>query len=118
MTSNAARVPLFQDPGTQFRYGIHATILGKLVEVWSGQPFEKYLQENILDPLRDGQHNVLGKGGDEDRLAELYRPTNGQLEPLQNRIRAMDIAADIDRRWCRPVIQRPRLSKFFADGFG
>ena len=31
MTSNAARIPLFQDPGTQFRYGIHATILGKLV---------------------------------------------------------------------------------------
>ena len=41
MVSNAARVPLFQDPGTQFRYGIHATILGKLVEVWSGQPYQR-----------------------------------------------------------------------------
>ncbi|MDP4941132.1 MAG: beta-lactamase family protein, partial [OM182 bacterium] len=40
MVSKAARVPLFQDPGTEFRYGIHATIIGKLIEVWSGQPFE------------------------------------------------------------------------------
>jgi len=83
MTSNAARVPLFQDPGTQFRYGIHATILGKLVEVWSGQPFEKYLQENILDPLEMDSTMFWAKGGDADRLAELYRPTNGQLEPYK-----------------------------------
>jgi len=83
MTSNAARVPLFQDPGTQFRYGIHATILGKLVEVWSGQPFEEYLQENILDPLEMGSTMFWAEGDDADRLAELYRSTNGRLEPYK-----------------------------------
>jgi CubicO group peptidase (beta-lactamase class C family) len=83
MISNAARVPLFQDPGTQFRYGIHATILGKLVEVWSGQPFEDYLQENILDPLEMDSTMFWVDGEDVDRLAELYRPTNGRLEPYK-----------------------------------
>jgi len=83
MTSNAARVPLFQDPGTQFRYGIHATILGKLVEVWSGQRFEDYLQENILDPLEMDSTMFWAEGEDADRLAELYRPTNGRLEPYK-----------------------------------
>ena len=28
MVSNAAGIPLFHNPGTEFRYGIHATILG------------------------------------------------------------------------------------------
>ncbi len=83
MVSNAARVPLFQDPGTQFRYGIHATILGKLVEVWSGQAFEDYLQENILDPLEMSGTMFWAAGGDADRLAELYRPTAGKLVPYK-----------------------------------
>jgi len=83
MVSNAARVPLFQDPGTQFRYGIHATILGKLVEVWSGQPFEEYLQENILDPLEMDSTMFWAEGRDIDRLAELYRPTDGVLKPYK-----------------------------------
>lgn len=83
MVSNAARVPLFQDPGTQFRYGIHATILGKLVEVWSGQPFEDYLQENILDPLEMSSTMFWAEGSDADRLAELYRPVDGVLQPYK-----------------------------------
>ncbi len=83
MVSNAARVPLFQDPGTQFRYGIHATILGKLVEVWSGQAFEDYLQENILDPLEMNGTMFWAQGSEADRLAELYRPTDGKLVPYK-----------------------------------
>ena len=83
MVSNAARVPLFQDPGTQFRYGIHATILGKLVEVWSGQLFQDYLQENILDPLEMNSTMFWADGADASRLAELYRPINGELRPYK-----------------------------------
>jgi CubicO group peptidase (beta-lactamase class C family) len=83
MVANAARIPLFQDPGTQFRYGIHATILGKLVEVWSGEPFEDYLQENILDPLEMNSTMFWAEGQDADRLAELYRPTDGKLQPYK-----------------------------------
>jgi CubicO group peptidase (beta-lactamase class C family) len=83
MTSNAARVPLFQDPGTQFRYGIHVTILGKLVEIWSGQAFEEYLQENILDPLEMNSTMFWAEGSDVDRLAQLYRPTDGVLKPYK-----------------------------------
>ena len=83
MTSNAARIPLFQDPGTQFRYGIHATILGKLIEVWSEQPFEEYLQENILNPLEMSSTMFWAEGGDASRLAELYRPNNGRLDPYK-----------------------------------
>ncbi|MBT3530331.1 MAG: beta-lactamase family protein [Gammaproteobacteria bacterium] len=83
MVSNAARIPLFQDPGTQFRYGIHATILGKLIEVWSGQDFREYLEENVLEPLDMDSTMFWAQGDDVDRLAQLYRPRDGQLVPHQ-----------------------------------
>ena len=51
MVDNAARVPLFEDPGTRFRYGISTTILGRLVEIWSGRPFEEFLADRVLAPL-------------------------------------------------------------------
>lgn len=81
MVNNAARIPLFHDPGTSFRYGIHATILGKLVEVWSGQSFEDYLQKNILEPLEMHSTMFWASGDNQRRLAELYQPTEGQLLP-------------------------------------
>ncbi|MCG8413157.1 MAG: beta-lactamase family protein [Pseudomonadales bacterium] len=95
MVDNAARVPLFHDPGTAFRYGIHATILGKLIEVWSGQPFEDYLRENVFLPLEMNSTMFWAEGDDAERLAELYRPTDGRLLPY--RIEAV------------PWTMRPRL---------
>ena len=83
MVKNAARVPLFQDPGTEFRYGIHATILGKLVEVWSGMPFDRYLENELLDPLGMDSTMFWAEGSNADRLASLYRPIDGRLLPHQ-----------------------------------
>ena len=83
MTSNAARIPLFHDPGTAFRYGIHATILGKLVEVWSDQPFDEYLQENLFEPLGMDSTMFWAEGEDAERLAVVYRPSDGRLNPYQ-----------------------------------
>lgn len=83
MVSNAARIPLFHDPGTAFRYGIHATILGKLVEVWSGLDFDEYLQANILDPLGMDSTMFWAEGVDAERLATVYRPRDGELRPYQ-----------------------------------
>ena len=95
MITKAATVPLFHDPGTAFRYGIHTTILGKLIEVWSGMPLDVYLQHNIFDPLEMNSTVFWAKGEDANRLAELYRPIEGQLTP--HRIEAV------------PWSSRPRL---------
>jgi CubicO group peptidase (beta-lactamase class C family) len=83
MVDNAARIPLFQDPGTAFRYGIHATILGKLIEVWSGESFEEYLRKNLFDPLDMDSTMFWAEAADARRLATLYRPSEGRLMPYQ-----------------------------------
>ena len=83
MVSNAAGIPLFHEPGTEFRYGIHATILGKLIEVWSGKPFEEFLNEELFSKLRMNNTMFWASGGDQERLATVYRPINGKLTPHQ-----------------------------------
>ena len=83
MVDNAARVPLFHQPGSAFLYGIHATILGKLVEVWSGQPFEEYLQQHLFAPLAMNSTMFWATGSDAERLAVVYRPTAGRLTPYE-----------------------------------
>ena len=83
MVENTASVPLFHNPGTEFRYGIHATILGKLIEVWSGVPLNEYLQEQIFEPLAMGNTMFWADGENANRVAELYRPTDGRLLPYQ-----------------------------------
>ena len=83
MVEKAASVPLFHSPGTEFRYGIHATILGKLIEVWSGVPLNEYLQEQIFEPLAMGNTMFWADGENANRVAELYRPTDGRLLPYQ-----------------------------------
>ena len=83
MVEKAASVPLFHNPGTEFRYGIHATILGKLIEVWSGVPLNEYLQEQIFEPLEMGNTMFWADGENANRVAELYRPSDGRLLPYQ-----------------------------------
>ena len=48
---NIVRVPLRDDPGMRFRYSASPTVLGRLVEIWSGQPFDVFLAERVLEPL-------------------------------------------------------------------
>jgi len=83
VVSNAAQTPLFQDPGTEFRYGIHATILGKLIEVWSGRPLDVFLENELLSKLDMNSTMFWASGGYQDRVATVYRPTNGELAPYQ-----------------------------------
>ena len=81
MVSNAAGIPLFHNPGTEFRYGIHATILGKLIEVWSEKPLEEFLNEELFSKLGMDSTMFWASGADRDRLATVYRPVDGKLTP-------------------------------------
>ena len=82
MVSNAARVPLFEDPGTRWRYGISTTILGRLVEIWSGMPFNAFLQERVFEPLGITDTVFRVDSSRTDRFGPAYRPgPDGELRP-------------------------------------
>jgi CubicO group peptidase (beta-lactamase class C family) len=46
-----AELPLLFSPGTQWSYSVATDVLGRLVEVISGQPFDAFLQDRIFGPL-------------------------------------------------------------------
>ena len=82
MVDNAARVPLFEDPGTRWRYGISTTVLGRLIEVWSGMPLEDFMQQRIFQPLDMTDTGFWADPSRADRLATVYRPSDdGRLRP-------------------------------------
>jgi CubicO group peptidase (beta-lactamase class C family) len=45
------RLPLAYQPGTHWRYSMSIDVLGVLVQIISGMPFEDFLEEKIFKPL-------------------------------------------------------------------
>lgn len=76
-------VPLERDPGTAFVYdGLATDVLGRLVEVWSGQPLDAYLQATFFDPLGMRDTGFSVPDGQRHRLVELGRvDADGRLVP-------------------------------------
>jgi CubicO group peptidase (beta-lactamase class C family) len=46
-----ATFPLIAQPGKAWNYSVSTDVLGRLVEVIAGEPFEKYLVEKVIRPL-------------------------------------------------------------------
>jgi len=44
-------LPLHHEPGEKFTYGEGLDVLGYLIEIVSGIPFDRFLEERIFDPL-------------------------------------------------------------------
>lgn len=79
---NVVSVPLRFDPGTRYRYSASPTVVGRLVEVWSGQTFDDFVQERILDPLGMVDTGFWVRPDQRDRFATVYALTEaGDLVP-------------------------------------
>lgn len=78
-----ARLPLQFEPGTQWNYSVATNVLGRVVEVVSGQPLDVFFAERIFGPLGmtdAGFHVTDQQAG---RLCELYGDTDdGRIEPI------------------------------------
>ncbi len=51
MIEKLSTIPLRQQPGSMWHYSVAVDVQGYLVEVLSGMPFDRFLQERIFDPL-------------------------------------------------------------------
>lgn len=77
-------LPLKHQPGTQWDYSISVDVLGRVVEVVSGQPLDDFMQERIFDPLGMVDTGFYVPGEDADRLAVVYNMKSpGKLAPAK-----------------------------------
>lgn len=76
-----AKLPLLFQPGTAFGYSVATDVLGRLVEVVSGQPLDVFFAERILGPLGMTDARWWVDEADAHRLATLYTPDAGTAAP-------------------------------------
>jgi CubicO group peptidase (beta-lactamase class C family) len=67
-----AGIPLLFQPGAEWNYSVATDVLGRVIEVVSGQSLDEFFTERILRPL--GLTDTAFYAGDATRLAALYRP--------------------------------------------
>jgi CubicO group peptidase (beta-lactamase class C family) len=70
-----AQTPLVHQPGTIWDYGLSIDVLGRLVEVVSGQTLDQFFANRILKPLRMDDTGFFVPVPKASRLAALYNPT-------------------------------------------
>ena len=79
LVQRLGKIPLLYQPGTKWHYSIAADVLGRLIEVASGQPFDQFLTERIFQPLGMVDTGFYVPADKVDRLAGMYgpKPTGG-----------------------------------------
>jgi len=69
-----AERPLGFQPGERWQYSPGLNVIGRVIEVASGQPYEKFLQERIFDPLGMQDTTFHPTPEQQERVVTLYKP--------------------------------------------
>jgi CubicO group peptidase (beta-lactamase class C family) len=69
-----AGLPLLFEPGTEWNYSVSTDVLGRLVEVVSGQSLDEFLAERVLGPLGMADTAFWVDADRAPRLGPLYTP--------------------------------------------
>ncbi len=78
LIQNMVRVPLRFDPGGGYLYSESSSVVGRLVEIWSGQPFDTFLQERVFGPLGMVDTGFWVEPARRDRLTTVYATAEGE----------------------------------------
>ncbi len=82
MVDQVAELPLAFKPGKRWEYSVAIDILGRVVEVVSGQDLDSFFRDHILGPLGMSQTGFSVPEGTGDRFASLYTPVAGNAMDL------------------------------------
>ena len=88
-----AAQPLLFQPGTQWAYSVATDVLGRVLEVATGDPLDRVLADLVLDPLGMTETRWWVDEPDTHRLAALYA-----AEPGTGRAVRYDTVGDLARK--------------------
>ncbi|MBN3520289.1 beta-lactamase family protein [Algoriphagus lutimaris] len=75
-----AKLPLHHDPGTKYTYSEGLDVMGYLIEIVSGMPFDQFLKTRIFDPLGMNDTGFYLNEAQGKRLVTVHRKVNGVWE--------------------------------------
>jgi CubicO group peptidase (beta-lactamase class C family) len=107
-----AKLPLMVQPGEEFYYGLNTDVLGYFIEVISGMPLDKYLQQKIFDPLGMKDTYFFLPKEKQARLVSLYTQQGNQTK-----LRIQDSLISLNGTFSRDF---PKTSNgtYFSGGAG
>ncbi|MEY8841658.1 serine hydrolase domain-containing protein, partial [Cribrihabitans sp. XS_ASV171] len=82
MVDRVASLPLAFQPGAHWEYSVGIDVLGRVVEVVSGKPLERFFADEILGPLGMTETAFRVPAHVGDRFASLYTPLAGDAMAL------------------------------------
>jgi CubicO group peptidase (beta-lactamase class C family) len=77
-----AGMPLVAQPGTRWLYSVSIDLLGRVIEVASGQPFDAFLKERIFAPTGMDSTFFTVPASELGRFTTNYGIMNGTLLPI------------------------------------
>jgi len=104
LVKDLAKLPLIAQPGTEWNYGLSIDVLGRLVEVVSGQSFGDFLRSRIFEPLEMHDTGFYVPDEKDSRFANNY-----SVSPAGNMIRIDDTSAN-------SVFRKPPAIEFGGAG--
>ena len=85
MAEKLGSVPLWFQPGAKWEYGPSVDVQAFLVERISGQPYQEYVREHVLDPLKMTDTRYVVPEDERYRMSSAYRKTEmGELNQSPN----------------------------------
>ena len=83
-----ATTPLDFQPGTRWAYSATAAwdTLERVVEIVSGEPFDRFARERIFDPLGMKDTGFVASSEQLQRIAKQYRGADGALSRVDNKL--------------------------------
>ncbi|AUC99761.1 penicillin-binding protein [Bradyrhizobium sp. SK17] len=101
MVDVLADLPLIYQPGTSWEYSLATDVTSRLVEVVSGQSFDKFIKARILDPLGMVDTGFVVPQQDQGRLVAYYAGAD-LMEPMKPGLTRTD-NAPFPGAYLRPV---------------
>lgn len=77
MVNQVADLPLAFEPGARWEYSVAIDVIGRVIEIVSGQSLDAFLDEHILGPLGMSQTGFSVRADTGNRFASLYTPLPG-----------------------------------------
>jgi CubicO group peptidase (beta-lactamase class C family) len=75
-----AKLPLHHEPGAKFTYSEGLDVLGYLIEIVSGMPFDQFLQTRIFAPMGMTNTGFYLNETQGEKLVTIHRKVNNQWE--------------------------------------
>lgn len=86
-----ATLPLKFEPGERFNYSLGIDVLGRLIEVWSGMPLDRFFRRRIFEPLRmddtwfelpaDRRSRLVALHSEKDGMVDATHEPQGGMHP-------------------------------------